>query len=158
MRIMSSRQDRLRILDSDEDEQRQFEGYDNFLALITLYGADTLCADARDRVYALLSLLSRKEREMLALTPDYTKSALDIFIHVVRFFRRIEDTYTRDIGSEWSMVEEIEWAIYEIQRMLCLSDNDVGAAFSQDQKTIVDWPSYLVSYGENDLFTRDYSI
>ena len=39
----------------------------------------TVCVDPRDRIYALLSLLSKRERDIWAITPDYAKSAQTLF-------------------------------------------------------------------------------
>jgi hypothetical protein len=113
VRIMRSRKERGDKLEIES------VGYKDLMVLITMYGSNVFCTDARDRVYALLSLLTPRARKTLALTPDYTKSTLEIFIHVVGFFRRNEDGFTR---SEY----KLKWAISLLQDMLCLSDKEVA--------------------------------
>jgi hypothetical protein len=53
------------------------------------FETNVACADARDRVYALLSLLSSEGREQLAIAPDYTKSTSALFVSVVCSFARL---------------------------------------------------------------------
>lgn len=37
------------------------------------------CKDGRDRIYGILQLLDRKERDALSIQPDYTKPVVDVF-------------------------------------------------------------------------------
>jgi hypothetical protein len=119
MRIMSSRHNRQRSLDSIEKRREEPPNHDSFMSLIIQYETNMRCADARDRVYALLSLLTREEREVLELTPDYTKSALEVYTHIANILRRDLSTYV----SKWSddvqgRNKEIEFSILMLQRML----------------------------------------
>jgi hypothetical protein len=63
--------------------------YSEFQTLVETFETNVACADARDRVYALLSLLSSEGREQLAIAPDYTKSTSALFVSVVYSFARL---------------------------------------------------------------------
>jgi hypothetical protein len=63
--------------------------YSEFQTLVETFETNVACADARDRVYALLSLLSSEGREQLAIVPDYTKSTSALFLSVVCSFARL---------------------------------------------------------------------
>jgi len=52
------------------------------------FGRRMECADVRDRVYALLSLLDENERRALKIEPDYSKSPIELFAYLVSIFRR----------------------------------------------------------------------
>jgi hypothetical protein len=45
---------------------------------------DMKCMDARDRVYALLSLLDPKERELMNIEPNYSLSPSELFEKVFK--------------------------------------------------------------------------
>jgi hypothetical protein len=49
----------------------------------------SICADPRDRIYALLSLLTKKERRQWAIIPDYAKSTQTL---CQELFRVLQDT------------------------------------------------------------------
>jgi hypothetical protein len=119
MRILFSRLDRLERLASGESRQTSVEGYDEFRQLIGRFGDHILCDDPRDRLYALLSLLSPEGREQLSITPDYTKSTLEIFKQIVEFARISEETHIR---SEYIF----RWVFSVTQQMLRLSDEEVA--------------------------------
>jgi hypothetical protein len=44
------------------------------------------CVDPRDRVYALLALLSPEGRSVISIVPDYTKTNLDVLQQVIVSF------------------------------------------------------------------------
>jgi len=56
--------------------------------LLDEFGRSMECADIRDRVYALLSLLDENERRALKIEPDYSKSPIELFAHLVSIFGR----------------------------------------------------------------------
>lgn len=70
---------RLRILDGRGSEAVKFS---TALVLFGLFER-LECADSRDRIYALLSLLAPQQRRDLDVVPDYSKSATQIFLHVL---------------------------------------------------------------------------
>jgi hypothetical protein len=89
----------------------------DFLYLVGRFGPRMLCADVRDRVYALLSLLSPSERDWLSITPDYTKSTSELFTSVLRSFRIRYERYS----DRKSLLTSIA---YRLATMLYLSKND----------------------------------
>ena len=52
--------------------------------------SESACVDPRDRVYALLSLMSPRERGLWAITPDYTASTQDLFEHLCSVFQNTD--------------------------------------------------------------------
>lgn len=52
--------------------------------LLTVHGACE-ATDPRDKIYALLGLMSEKERNVPELQPDYEKPVVDIYISVARY-------------------------------------------------------------------------
>lgn len=70
----------------------------------------TVCVDPRDRIYALLSLLSKREREIWAITPDYEKSAQTLFEDLCNVLR----SRTLDIVKHRSDVWFVEQRLRDI--------------------------------------------
>jgi hypothetical protein len=58
-----------------------------FADLLGRIGSNLQCTDVRDRVYALLSLLSPAGREQISITPDYSKSAPQLFVSLASHLR-----------------------------------------------------------------------
>jgi len=58
-----------------------------WLLTLSLY---SLCVDPRDRIYALLSLISPRERELWGITPDYAASTQDLFEHLCSVFQNTD--------------------------------------------------------------------
>ena len=56
--------------------------------------SDSACLDPRDRIYALLSLMSPRERDLWDITPDYAASTQDLFEHLCSVFRDTD----KDVG------------------------------------------------------------
>jgi hypothetical protein len=48
--------------------------------------SESLCVDPRDRIYAVLSLLSPRERALWAITPDYAGTTQELFEHLCSVF------------------------------------------------------------------------
>lgn len=90
---------------------RHESGADNFRTFLYLSGlfGRLECADRRDRLYALLPLLSSGERAEIAIIPNYSITTSKIFERVVsRLVREIDLKH-----NDWS------WdAIVRLQRML----------------------------------------
>jgi hypothetical protein len=57
--------------------------------LVQKFEANMGCADERDRVYVLLSLLGTEGRKKLSINPDYTKSKIELFTSVVYSFAKL---------------------------------------------------------------------
>ena len=70
------------------------------------------CTDARDRMYATLSLLSADESARLATRPDYSKSAADLFTELVE--KHVDD---KNIRKGFYFPQQL-------RLMLCLADDD----------------------------------
>ncbi|KAI4962058.1 hypothetical protein J4E86_001090 [Alternaria arbusti] len=49
--------------------------------------SESACVDPRDRIYALLSLMSPQEQELWDITPDYAASNQDLFEHLCSVFQ-----------------------------------------------------------------------
>jgi len=56
--------------------------------------SNSACLDPRDRIYALLSLMSPRERELWDITPDYSASTQDLFEHLCSVFQDSD----KDVG------------------------------------------------------------
>jgi hypothetical protein len=66
----------------------------------------SLCADPHDRIYALLSLLTKKERQLWAIVPDCAKSTRSLFHDLCCIFQNTKvhvQRHGRSLGEmeEW---------------------------------------------------------
>jgi hypothetical protein len=103
---------------ADEVAQRKAMARDNlkFTHILNLLGAYELqCADPRDRIYSLLSLLSPIEQARLGVTPDYSKSTSDLFVGIVRSIR---------VPYYSNVIMELTDAVDILAKMLKLDDRD----------------------------------
>ncbi|KAH7409814.1 heterokaryon incompatibility protein-domain-containing protein [Phaeosphaeria sp. MPI-PUGE-AT-0046c] len=66
------------FLHSGESAQPKPKRRLDLIDLLGRFGRDLQCSEPRDRVYALLSLLSPGARAHLAIEPDYSKSPLEL--------------------------------------------------------------------------------
>ena len=87
------------------------------LAWLLNLSAYSLCVDPRDRIYALLSLLSRRERELWGIKPDYTASTQDLFEHLCSVFQNT------DLGIERWVWNSKLWKTW-LRRILLLDAVD----------------------------------
>jgi hypothetical protein len=88
IRIVLYRRECLQRLASGHTMLGQVPAHHEFLRLIKKFEANMACADARDRVYALLSLIGTEGRKKLSINPDYTKSTAELFTSVVYSFAK----------------------------------------------------------------------
>lgn len=70
-----------------EDTGRIGGGFQKFLTLMHLM-LHLQCADLRDRVFAILPLLTCEERKELGINPDYSKTPTDLFLDVATRLRK----------------------------------------------------------------------
>jgi hypothetical protein len=89
--------------------------HSTMLTLLLQVRRDLHCADPRDRIYSLLSLLDPAGPERLAITPDYSVSTSDLFSSVVRLFCTI---------YEPNRAREIKLAVSILADMLKLDPQD----------------------------------
>lgn len=85
--IISSRQERSNTRKSVDDEALSDPEFE-FPTLLSQFGPNLRSADPRDRVYALLSLLSPDGRRKLSIVPDYSKTASELFALIMDSFWR----------------------------------------------------------------------
>jgi hypothetical protein len=64
--------------------------------LLDEFSLDMDCADVRDHVYALLSLMDEKQRERLGITPNYACSPAGLMEEVLEAFRRTGRFYANN--------------------------------------------------------------
>ncbi|CAO2653765.1 Nn.00g031760.m01.CDS01 [Neocucurbitaria sp. VM-36] len=74
------------------------------------------CLDVRDRVYALLSLVSPEERAQLAIVPDYSKPASEFFEDLYAALRRCSTSHSAFQGRS------LRYWLVKFQNMLALED------------------------------------
>jgi hypothetical protein len=102
------------------------------LGLLLHVRRDLHCADPRDRVYSLLSLLDAAGRERLNIRPDYSISTSDLFSSIVRSFCT---------SYEPNRAREITMAVSILANMLKLNSQDQAV---REAQTMVDayrgWP------------------
>lgn len=60
---------------------------------------DMECADQRDKIYALLSLLEPDERQQLGIFPDYSKTATDLFLGIMSTLLRDERVESKSLEA-----------------------------------------------------------
>ena len=75
------------------------------------------CLDGRDRVYALLSLVSPEEREQLSIIPDYSKPASEFFEELYTALRR------RSTSRYAFQGRGLQYWLKKFQKMLDLGDD-----------------------------------
>lgn len=75
------------------------------------------CLDVRDRVYALLSLVSAEEREQWSIVPDYSKPIPQLFEEIYIALQRISTGQLSFQGRSLG-----DW-ILKLQKMFALSDS-----------------------------------
>ncbi|KZM23833.1 uncharacterized protein EKO05_0001071 [Ascochyta rabiei] len=83
--------------------------------IICELGPNMRCTDPRDRVYALLPLLSREASEMLSITPDYSKTTAEVYASVVDALERHKDI------ADHMLVPR---AVRNLEHMLCLGEDE----------------------------------
>lgn len=66
-----------KIIQARREYQRSSQGFE--LDRLMVWSPNLNCADVRDRVYAMLALISADESARLAIRPDYSKSVADLF-------------------------------------------------------------------------------
>jgi hypothetical protein len=71
------------------------DSHRTFLYLFDLF-RQLKCADDRDRLYALLPLLSSEERAEIGIIPDYSITTSDIFKRIASRFLRVRDLKHND--------------------------------------------------------------
>lgn len=79
--------------------------FGTFTNLVKLF-QDSECGDRRDRVFALLPLLSLKEREELGISPDYSRSATSIFLQLAKTLTTEWDRSQRE--SPFELLQHLE--------------------------------------------------
>jgi hypothetical protein len=150
IRIVLYRRELPQRLASGDTMLGKLPAHQEFLRLDQKFGANMGCADERDRVYALLSLLGTEGRKKLSINPDYTKSKMELFTSVVYSFAKLllspynleqilTIPYATDSDSEiFKRITNDFWIHEQYRRranlvslirtlyhMLCLSENDI---------------------------------
>jgi hypothetical protein len=150
IRIVLYRRELLQRRASGHTMLGRLPAHQEFLRLVQKFGANMGCADERDRVYALLSLLGTEGRKKLSINPDYTKSKMELFTSVVYSFAKLllspynleqilTIPYATDSDSEiFKRITNDFWIHEQYRRranlvslirtlyhMLCLSENDI---------------------------------
>jgi hypothetical protein len=149
MRIICWRQRHWNLPDT-RDKHRVWGGKPpvvEFVNLLFKFRSNMVCADARDRLYSLLSLISPETQKELSINPDYGLSTSELFANVVYSFAQLHlspetwrgfPTHLADTRSDlrsidWSI--EYDWGfkrdlliavVQSLQTMLCLSETDVA--------------------------------
>ena len=82
------------------------------------------CADPRDRVYALISVLSTQEREAWGIEPDYAKSAQDLCDEMHRKFEDHSFPICR-----YAMGDNVNENFLKVLRDILWLDKPSGSAF-----------------------------
>jgi hypothetical protein len=112
-RIERRRRSRLASEGEAQDVDYYFDT--TLLGFLAFFCRTLHCADPKDQIYSLLSLLSSAERARLAVTPDYSKSTSELFASVVRSF------HTPKNDREAS---HFRFAVDNLVRMLKLDEED----------------------------------
>jgi hypothetical protein len=150
IRIVLYRRELLQRLASGHTMLGKLPAHQEFLRLVQKFGANMGCADERDRVYTLLSLLGTEGRKKLSINPDCTKSKMELFTSVVYSFAKlllspynlekiltipyatdsdleIFERITNDfwIHEQYRRRANLVDLIRTLYHMLCLSENDI---------------------------------
>jgi hypothetical protein len=147
MKILHYRQERLVRLTSRDHLLGERRADAEFVILVKRFNANISCADARDRVYSLLSLIRPETQRKLSIYPDYTKSTAELFTNVVYSFARLVlnpemwenlspfgtagnshlELFERTVNYRWRLprIRLLE-VLQCLKTMLCLSENDVA--------------------------------
>jgi hypothetical protein len=99
--------------DDESSNELWFDGGE-ISQLLGRFGNNLQCTDPRDRVYSLLSLLSDNARRCLSISPDYSKSSVELFEAVLESFEPIQPS--EHIG-------ELSKMVIVVQRMLGLLED-----------------------------------
>jgi hypothetical protein len=86
-----------------------------FAMIVCELGPNMCCTDPRDRVYALLPLLSRDASEVLSITPDYSKTTAEVFASVVDALGQHKDILDHML---------VQKAVRNLEHMLCQGENE----------------------------------
>ena len=89
----------IRVIDESIEVAR---GSLNLVELVSSFGLPGRalhCADRRDRVYSLLALCDSQQLTENCITPDYSKSLLELYNQLVRMV--INDETFEDVKSEF---------------------------------------------------------
>jgi hypothetical protein len=89
IRVVLYRRECLQRLASGHPIRGEAPAHHEFLRIIKKFEANMACADARDRIYALLALIGAEGRKKLCIDPDYTKSKTELFLSVVYSFTKL---------------------------------------------------------------------
>jgi hypothetical protein len=100
--------------EEDSSNELWFDGGE-ISQLLGRFGNNLQCTDPRDRVYSLLSLLSDKAKRCLAISPDYSKSSVELFETVLKSFEPIQPS---------EKIEQLSKMVVVVQRMLGLLKDD----------------------------------
>jgi hypothetical protein len=152
MRIIQYRQERLKRLAFQEKSIRRSLGSEDahveLYNLLKRFRADMVCADAKDRVYALLSLLSPEGRTKLSIIPDYTKTASELFTGVVCSYAQLRlspqeqeklsaDTYATE--SDLQLLERIlscDWKGYRRNLLVVIASLQLMLSFDENEVVV----------------------
>lgn len=115
--------------------------YDTLVHLFEIF-QDLACADPRDRLYALMSLLSPEERMDLGTVPDYSQSATKLYLHV---FLRL----THDLQQDQAIHPHD--ALHQLERTLRPDLQDRAV-----QLAILDLRARCDAYARNPLLDDVY--
>jgi hypothetical protein len=149
-KIIYYRYERWRRIDPRDENLREIPALavpEEFAFILSRFKDNMVCADARDRVYSLISLLGPETQKKLSINPDYTKTTSELFASVVISFARLllsPESWRGHINVEYGIQPEskrsergveYKWeykrdvllsTIQNLQTMLRLSENDVA--------------------------------
>jgi hypothetical protein len=98
-------------------------GAQQFAIIVCELGPNMRCTDPRDRVYALLPLLSREASEELSITPDYSKTTEEVFVSIVVVLQRHKDETDRML---------VQKAVGNLRQMLCQGEEESGVQAARE--------------------------
>jgi hypothetical protein len=74
------------------------------------------CHDERDSIYALMSLITEKERDYLDLIPDYSKTPAELYCYLIYKFSRVENPMIQDLHTYEGTMRKL-WTVLRLDEL-----------------------------------------
>jgi hypothetical protein len=84
--------------------------------MVDQFSCQMQCHDVRDSIYALLSLVTEKERDYLDRIPDYSKTPEELYCYLIYKFSRVENPMIQDLHTYEGTMRKL-WTVLRLDEL-----------------------------------------